>query len=485
MTAGTAYAAGDSHARPGLLPAPVRRVLVVVVLGQVMAMLDSTIVNIALKSMSATLSAPITGVQWVVTAYLLTFAAVTPVSGWVMNRFGAPAVYVWALVLFTAGSLLCGFGRSLIELICFRAVQGIGGGMMVPVGQALLIRMAGRDRLARVMSLLGVPTVLAPVFGPTIGGLLVAAGSWRWIFFVNVPIGLATIVLAKRMVPPWPAVNAGPLDRLGLVLISTGLAGLTYGLTQITSVQQAFAARTLTTLLAGLVLTGLFVVHSVRSRHPLLPLHMYRNATVAWAALSVFCVGAVLYGGMILLPLYYQNVRGIDVVSTGLLLASGGAGSAAASWAATRIVERIGSGATALTGAAIGLAGTIPFCFITGHTAFVILGILQAVRGAGIALTLMPSLTTAYQALAPEQVSAATPQLTTVQRIGASLGVALFTVVLQDGIASQSSSSAAGAYANVFRWVTGVALLLVIPAALMSRHQRGARTRAGPPGRTA
>jgi EmrB/QacA subfamily drug resistance transporter len=450
--------------------------LTVVVLSQIMALLDSTIVNVALKSMSVALSAPVAGVQWVITAYLLAFAAVTPVSGWVMNRFGAPRVYGWAIVLFTAGSLLCGFAGSLLQLICFRAVQGIGGGLMIPVGQALLIQMTGRDRLARVMSLLGVPTVLAPVFGPTIGGLLVTAASWRWIFFVNVPIGLAAIVLAKRMAPPWPTVNTtDPLDWRGLVLISTGLGALTYGLTQATSVQQVFAARTVATVLAGLVLTGFFILHSVRSQRPLLPLHMYRNATVAWAAMSVFCVGALLYGGMILLPLYYQNVRGIDAVYTGLLLVSGGAGSAVGSWATARSVERFGSGATAVAGAVIGVAGTIPFCFISGHTAFVLLGILQAVRGAGIALTLMPSLTTAYQALGPEQISAATPQFTTVQRIGAALGVAVFAVVLQDGIASRSAGSAAGAYADAFRWVSGVALILVIPAALMSRHQRRPR----------
>jgi EmrB/QacA subfamily drug resistance transporter len=459
------------------LPTRVRRVLLIVVIGQVMAMLDSTIVNVALRSLAVNMNTSITVIQWVVTAYLLSFAAVTPVSGWAAGRFGARRVYLYALALFTVGSLLCGIARTPVEMIAFRVLQGAGGGLLVPVGQALLIRTAGKQRIARVMSLLGVPTVLAPICGPTVGGLLVDGPGWRWVFFVNVPIGVIAVVLARLMLPRVPSTDTEPLDRRGLVLVSAGLLGLIYGLTQVASTRHGLTSDVVIALAGGIVLLGAFVIHSLHSRHPLLSVRLYRDPTFAAASLSVFCIGAVLYGGTILMPLYYQQVRALGATATGLLLAPGGIGGALASLATGYLVERLGSGRTALLGAAAGVVAAVPFGFLTGHTPLVLLGLALAARGAAISLALMPSLTTAYQALAPSQINTATPQLTAVQRVGASLGVALFTVVLLDLLTTRGGGpeSLASAYAGTFWWVTGVATVAVAPAAFMVHCQRRRR----------
>src|ERR1700722_3312187 len=180
------------------IPAHVWSISVVVVLGSIMSILDTTIVNVALDTLSKDLDATITQIQWVVTGYTLALGAVIPVSGWAARRFGAKNVYLVSIVLFTLGSALCGLATSTTELIVFRVIQGVGGGMILPVGQMMLAQAAGPKRMGRVMSVVFVPAMLAPILGPTLGGVIIQNLSWRWIFFVNVPIGLIATIAAAR-----------------------------------------------------------------------------------------------------------------------------------------------------------------------------------------------------------------------------------------------------------------------------------------------
>src|SRR3954464_1635355 len=177
------------------------RIAIVVILGAIMSVLDTTIVNVALQTLSKDLHTSLDGIQWVVTGYLLALAAVIPVSGWAAARFGARRMYIISIILFTLGSLLSGLAWSAGTLIGARVLQGLGGGMIMPIGQMILVRAAGPRNMARVMSAIGIPIILAPVFGPTIGGLLVEHVGWQWIFFVNLPIGVAAVFAALRLLP--------------------------------------------------------------------------------------------------------------------------------------------------------------------------------------------------------------------------------------------------------------------------------------------
>ena len=183
--------------------------------------------------MSRELHATIDQIQWVVTGYLLALAAVIPVTGWAARRFGAKRVYMTSLVLFTAGSALCGLATSTTELIAFRVLQGVGGGMILPIGQLMMAEAAGPKRMGRVMSIVAVPAMLAPILGPTIGGLILENASWRWIFFVNVPIGVIAVIAALRVLPTIKPEAVERLDSLGLALMAGGLVLLTYGLAEI------------------------------------------------------------------------------------------------------------------------------------------------------------------------------------------------------------------------------------------------------------
>ena len=207
-------------------------IVVVVTIGTWIPLLDSTMVNVAVESLSRDLHTGLSDIQWVISGYQLSMAAAIPVAGWGARRLGSKQLFLLAITIFTIGSALCGVAGSAGELIAFRVIQGVGGGLIVPVGQMILVQASGPARLAKVMSVWGTSVVLAPVAGPTIGGLLLDNASWRWIFFVNVPIGVVAVVVGWRLLPSEGRDRAGSFDFTGLALMATGLVAVTYGLTK-------------------------------------------------------------------------------------------------------------------------------------------------------------------------------------------------------------------------------------------------------------
>ena len=283
------------RAKPaGAIEPHVIRVAIVIVLGSIMSIIDTTIVNVALESLSKQLHAPLDSIQWVVTAYLLALAAVIPVCGWAVRRFSAFRVYMVALVLFTIGSALCGLASSLPELVAFRVLQGVGGGLLVPTGLTILVTASGRENLPRVMSMIGVPMVLAPILGPTIGGILLQTVGWHAIFMVNVPIGIVTVFVALRLLPRdrGDVEAAGRLDWQGLLLAGAGTVGITYGLSESTNAGSFFSKPVIIPMLLGLALVAGFVVRARRIDHPLLDMGLYKIRVYSAASVVMFCLGA-------------------------------------------------------------------------------------------------------------------------------------------------------------------------------------------------
>jgi EmrB/QacA subfamily drug resistance transporter len=459
------------------IEAHVWRIAAVIVLGTIMSVLDTTIVNVALNDLGQDLNASVDKIQWVVTGYLLALAAVIPVSGWASRRFSPRSVYIFSLVLFTAGSVLCGLADSVESLVAFRVIQGIGGGMLVPTGQMILVRAAGPRNLPKVMSAIGVPIVLAPILGPTIGGLLLEHVSWQSIFLVNLPVGIVTLVAALKMLPKAAPEGAERLDFLGLGILSIGLVGITYGLAETGTAGTLFAGSVLIPLAIGLLGVALFVLRALRIPNPLLNVRLYADRAFTAASITTFCLGAALFGAMVLMPLYFQTVRGENAVDTGLLLIPQGLGAAVAMALSGRATERWGGGITAALGTAITLVATIPFVLLGANTSFVLIAAAMIVRGFGIGMSIMPAMTAAYAVLRPDQVTHATPQLTTLQRVGGSMGTAILTVILQTHLESAGASQAAQAQAfgTTFVWVMGISAAALLPTLLLARIERRAR----------
>ena len=465
----------------GVIDSHVKRVAVVIVLGSIMSVLDTTIVNVALESLSKDLHAPLDRVQWVVTGYLLALAAVIPLCGWAVRRFSSFRVYLLALILFTASSALCGLASSLTELVAFRVLQGIGGGLLVPTGLTILVTAAGRENLPRVMSMIGVPIVLAPVFGPTVGGLLLQSVGWHAIFLVNVPVGIATIFVARRLLPrerPDKA-GAGRLDWQGMILAAGGTVGITYGLSESASAGSVISKSVIIPVLVGLALVTMFVIRARRIDHPLLDMRLYRIRAYSAASVVMFCLGAALFAALILLPLYFQLARGQDAIHTGLLLIPQGVGSAAGMYRSGQATRRFGAGLTSLCGGVILVLGTVPFLFVGATTSYLLIATAMIVRGVGVGLAIMPAMTAAFSSLAHDQINDASPQLNVIQRVGGSLGTAVIAVVLQSklvGLGSHPTANAtAAAFAQTYRWVVVLSLGALVPAAFLWRLERQAR----------
>jgi EmrB/QacA subfamily drug resistance transporter len=468
----------SSNAPSDKIDAYVWRVSAVVVIGSIMSILDTTIVNVALDTLSRELHSTIDNIQWVANGYLLALAAVIPVTGWAARRFGAKQVYLTSLILFTAGSALCGLATSTTELIVFRVLQGIGGGMILPVGQLMMAEAAGPKRMGRVMSIVAVPAMLAPILGPTIGGLILDNVSWRWIFYVNVPIGVIAVISALRFLPTVQRQKTDPLDYLGLVLMAVGMPLITYGLTEVGATGGFTSVKVVIPIVLGVVLVAGFVRHALRARRPLLNVRLYQKATFSSASIAMFCIGAALFGGMILLPLYWQSVRHESVLVTGLLTAPQGLGAALVMPIAGKLTDRVGGGPLALLGVALTAGATIPFGLIGAHTSILSLCIWMLVRGFGIGFAFMPAMSAAFAALKRDELSDATPQLNVLQRVGGSIGIAVLAVVLQRSLnGAHTLAAAASAYGSAFWWATGLTAVAIVPSIILIRTERAARRR--------
>jgi EmrB/QacA subfamily drug resistance transporter len=440
----------------------------VVILGMIMSILDTTIVNVALRTLGHDLHSSIAQIQWVVTGYLLSLAAVIPVTGWAARRFGAKRVYMTSLVLFTAGSALCAVADSTTALVLFRVLQGVGGGMIMPVGQLIMAQVAGPKRMGRVMGIVSMPAMLAPILGPVVGGAILEKLHWSWIFLVNVPIGAIALALAWRMLPKTDSGTAGRLDVVGLGLLSGGSTAVVYGLSELATHPSVTAPTVLWPTVAGLALCAVFCWHALRIERPLLDIRLYANRVFAAASLTTFALGASLFGAMILVPLYYQEVRHESVIITGLLVGPQGLGMLLVMPLVGRLTERFGGGRISIVGVVILCVGTVPLAFVGASTSIVQISLVLLLRGVGIGFAFVPAMSAAFAAMRPEQLSDATPQLNVLQRVGGAIGVAVLAVVLQRGeLHAHSLGQFAHAFDSAYWWSLGISLLALIPCLVL------------------
>jgi EmrB/QacA subfamily drug resistance transporter len=419
-----------------LLTREIVTLAVVVVLGSIMTILDATIVNVALPTLGQDFGTSISVIQWVPTIYLLAFASVIPASGWASERFGARRVWLVSLAAFMAGSLACGLSQSVGELIGFRVLQGLGGGMILPVGQTILARAAGPQRMGRVMSIVGVPLLLGPIIGPVIGGAMAGSGSWRWIFFVNLPVGAAALALAAWLLPVTPVQRRARLDVPGLALLSGGIAMFLYGLAE-AGQRSAIGAVPVAAIVTGLALVAAFCGHARRAQQPLIDLRLFSRRGFAAAAAANLMLGIALFGVALLLPLYLEIVRGRTPLQAGLLLIPQGLGAALAMPAAGALTDRTGARRVVIGGITLALAGTAAYTQIAAGTPYWYLAGALLLIGAGLGATITPSMAAAFQAIDRPAIPAATAAIGTIQRIAGALGTALLAITLQRAITAQ------------------------------------------------
>lgn len=448
--------------------------MVVVVIGSFMSLLDSTIVNIAIESLTRAFDAPLATIQWVSTGYLLALAAVIPLTGWASARFGTKRLYLVSIAVFALASLLAGLAWSAGSLIVFRVLQGIGGGMLMPAGMAMVSRQAGPDRVGRAMGVVGVPMLLGPVLGPILGGYLIDIASWRWVFLINLPIGIIGMFLGARLLTHDQAAVPPRIDWLGLILLSPGLVSVIFGLSKIDTAGLANLWMTIP-LAGGLMLAAGFVRHSTRASQPLLDLKLLRGRSMAAAATTTALQALAFNSTLFLLPLYFQVAQHQSAATTGLLIAPLGVGAAAVQTIAGRLTDRMPAGRVVLGGMIPFALGLLIMTTVAKGTPLWLTLIATLFIGLGAGFTQMPIMTAGLRTVAPAAAAHASTLLNILTRAGAAVGVAFVALTLGQHLTTGGDTGRPEAFATTFWWPTAF-LALAIAASLFLPLRRLAQT---------
>jgi EmrB/QacA subfamily drug resistance transporter len=461
----------------GRIDPALRRLVLILVLGALTPALDTTIVSVALPTLGSDLHASVATTQWVITGYLLASGIAMPVTAWTSLRFGGKRMWLFSLALFLAGSLLAGAAWSIGSLIVFRLVQGAAAGLMLPIVTTLLVQAAGPRRLGRLMAVASLPVVVVPIFGPVIGGLIVDNASWRWIFYVNLPICLAAIGLAWRVLPADPpSTGTARLDVTGLLTLSPGLALLIYGLSQAGGERGFADPAALVPLAAGTASTALFVMHALRrSNGPLINLRVLRVRSYAAATAVIFLSGLCIYGPLLLFSLYYQQVGDHGVLATGLLLAPQGIGSLLPRTTVGALTDRLGARPFVIAGLLLTAVGTLPFTQAGPGTSIWLLSAGLFIRGAGLTSATVAVMAGAFRHVPGPEVPDASATTRIVQQIGGSFGAAVLAVILAHQLLVHHAGTALArghAYDTAFWWAIGFSLLPLVPALLLPTVKR-------------
>lgn len=455
-----------------------RRLAFVVLSGSVMTLLDTTIMVVAINELGRQFHTSLATIQWVLTAYLLALSMTIPLTRWAVERFGTKNVWIGSLILFTTGSVLCGAAWSVGALIFFRIVQGIGGGLIMPVGQTMLARAAGPDRMGRMMAIIAVPAMLAPVFGPALGGLIVNSGSWRWIFYLNVPICAFAVAFAAMTLKHSTERPTTRLDLTGLLLLSPGLAILVYGLSE--------AGKDNSQLLIGATIGATLIAVFLKRRGPLLDTSLFRRRSFGAASAGLFAYAGAVSGLTVILPLYYQLIRGESPLVAGAMIAPLGLGAMIVVPIAGRLTDRRDARWVAVTGILTMVAGTSVYTQLEPNTSMALLAGALFVVGLGHGMVFPSLQASAYGQLDRTEVASGTTLANIVVRLGMSFGTAALAVVLQfhlivafpgtQGNLAELSrltdhTALTHAFASTLWWAFGIAAAAVIPTILVPKRQ--------------
>jgi EmrB/QacA subfamily drug resistance transporter len=432
------------------------KVIGVVILGPFMTQMDSTVVNVSLPAIKESLHSSVSLSQWIITCYLLALALMLPLNAWLVDRFGAKKLYLLCFFFFTVASGLCAMAVSMPELIAARVVQGIAGGLLAPLTQLMMARVAGRQ-LARVAGYAAVPILFAPLVGPLLAGLILQHLGWPWLFYVNLPVGAAAIVLAAWWLPhDEPGTQRHPFDLQGFALISPGLVCLLYGLETASRGEPGAWA-----LIPGVCLCLLFGWHAARSGgRALVEFDLFKIRVFSYATITMFLGNGILYAGQFLIPLYLTLGCHLSASQAGWILSSMGLGMLCVYPFIGWLTDAFGCRAVVSSGVALNFAGTLPFVWMATHefsTPLAIFGLM--IRGLSQGATGLPSIAAAYAAVPKSKLGLATMTVNIIQRLGGPMVTTLIAIAVSFSVGVSRVSQEA--FLLPFAALTGVQLLVI------------------------
>jgi EmrB/QacA subfamily drug resistance transporter len=453
------------------------------VFGLFMDLLDMTIVNVALPAMQRDFGINIDSIEWVVTGYLLSLAVFIPVSGFLADRFGSKRIYLIALGGFTAASALCGLAQSEGQLIFFRMLQGAGGGMMVPVGTAMLFREFPPEERATASSVLAVPTVFAPMLGPLLGGLLVEFLSWRWIFWVNIPIGVAGFLFSLKVLREHREPDPGRFDVEGFLLSAAGLSSLLYGLSVAARPRVGIGSpEALGFIALGLVLLLALTIVELRHSHPMLDVRLFKDPNFSAGNALAFIVFGGMMGALFLYPLFLQNplLKGLSPFQSGLTTFPQAIGVLVMRPFTSRLLHRFEPKVLIVGGTLLFMISALVFTQLDVSMPDSVIRGTLFVRGIGMALLLVTIQTMTFYTTPGSAMGRASSIFNVTRQVAGSFGVAIFATVLSTRAASHAAGAASAREALVSGFqdafwvatllsVVGLVLAFILP---ITRHDQ-------------
>jgi MFS transporter, DHA2 family, multidrug resistance protein len=410
---------------------PARHAMVTagVIMGMLMQVLDTTIANVALPHMQASLGATRETINWVLTSYIVASAIAIPITGWLADRVGRKPLFIWSVIVFTIASLLCAIAQNLTEMVLFRAIQGVAGAFIVPLAQSTLFDINPREKHGSAMAIFGAGVMIGPILGPVLGGWLTDSYNWRWVFLINLPVGALAAVLMARSMPAIPKVFRR-FDLMGFAFLGLALAALQLMLDR--GEQNDWFASWETLVEAGLAIAGvwLFIVHTFTTRHPLFDRHMFADRNFATGLLFMAVMGLMLFAGLALLPPLLQGLFGYSVLQSGFLTAPRGIGTLISMIVVGRLVTRIDARLLVFTGLclmAVSLWQMSGFSLDMDRRPVILSGLVQ---GLALGLIFVPLNTVAFGTLEAKYRTTAAALFNLSRSIGGSIGISIMTVLL-------------------------------------------------------
>lgn len=439
------------------LNAPFVLVLVVILIGGFMSMLDSSIVNVAIPGMMNAFGVSADEIDWVLTIYMLVLGVAVPSSGWLGDYFGLKKFYLISLSIFTVGSALCAMSWNVPSLTLSRAVQAIGGGMIMPLTMAMIYKITPRKNIGKAMAGYGMVFVVAPAIGPTIGGYLVEFINWRWIFTINLPIGLLGLLLGKLLIPDMGSTEPGKFDIGGALLSAAAMfsillvlsEGAGWGWTSMKSVLLIYAS---------LVFMGLFIWYELKNPEPLLDIRIFKNLNYTMGNVALVLITIGMYGVLFYIPIFLQAVRGMGALEAGLLMLPPALVSAVSMPISGALYDKYGPRAPAAIGVALLGFSTYMFSYIDLNSPVSFIIFWNCVRSIGMGLAMMPAQTALMSEIPQHMVGRASAMNNIITRVSGSFGIAILAVIMTRRAAYHSAVISWGISPENIAAVTGTGI---------------------------